>query len=107
MVCGTINKSMWSVPWIRVRDLQLEAQSWAGYGVPRSQWGHWIGGSHAGFRAEKMGPAVLLALVIGGLLCFLISLCFAEVGGAFEVRVGRICTPERRSVILWVLKSVG
>ena len=37
-----------------------------------------------GSGAEKMGPAVLLALVIGGLLCFLISLCFAEVGGRFR-----------------------
>jgi amino acid transporter len=33
-----------------------------------------------GKAAEKMGPAALIGLLIGGLLCFCIALCFAEVG---------------------------
>lgn len=33
-----------------------------------------------GKAAERMGPAALVALLIGGLLCFCIALCFAEVG---------------------------
>ena len=33
-----------------------------------------------GKAAHKMGPAALLGLLIGALLCFCIALCFAEVG---------------------------
>ena len=63
-----------------------EAKSWAGYGGVLGLNG--VIGSGVFFMpgsgAALMGPAVLLALVIGGLLCFLISLCFAEVGGRFR-----------------------
>ena len=37
-----------------------------------------------GKAAALCGPASLLALVLAGSLCFLIALCFAEVGGRFE-----------------------
>ena len=37
-----------------------------------------------GAAADKMGPSMILALLIGGFLCFLIALCFAEVGGRFR-----------------------
>jgi APA family basic amino acid/polyamine antiporter len=37
-----------------------------------------------GLGAGMMGPSVLIALLLGGLICFLISLCFAEVGGRFQ-----------------------
>jgi amino acid transporter len=37
-----------------------------------------------GVGAEKMGPSVLVALLLGGFLCFLIALCFAEVGSRFQ-----------------------
>lgn len=33
-----------------------------------------------GKAAARMGPAALIGLIIGGLLCFCIALCFAEVG---------------------------
>ena len=93
------------------RESATEAQSWAGYGgVPWSQWA--VIGSGVFFSCRVQGlrrwdrrccwPWSLVACCV-----FSFPLCFAEVGGAFEVRVGRICTPERRSVILWVLKSVG
>jgi len=37
-----------------------------------------------GLVADKMGPAALLATVFAGFLCFLIALCFAEVGSRFD-----------------------
>lgn len=33
---------------------------------------------------SKVGPAALLALVIGAIICLMISLCFAEVGSRFQ-----------------------
>lgn len=37
-----------------------------------------------GFGAMFMGPASILALALGGVICFLIALCFAEVGSRYE-----------------------
>ena len=37
-----------------------------------------------GRAAELMGPAALVALLLAGVLCFLIALCFAEVGSRFQ-----------------------
>ncbi len=37
-----------------------------------------------GLAAARMGPASLVALALGGLLCVLIALCFAEVGARFS-----------------------
>ena len=37
-----------------------------------------------GKAAGKMGPAALLCLLIGALLCFCIALCFAEVGSRIK-----------------------
>ncbi|WP_353258534.1 APC family permease [Prochlorothrix hollandica] len=37
-----------------------------------------------GKAASLMGPAALLALALGGILCFGIALCFAEVGSRFQ-----------------------
>jgi len=37
-----------------------------------------------GKAAEMMGPSALLAMALGAVLCFLIALCFAEVGSRFQ-----------------------
>ena len=37
-----------------------------------------------GLAADKMGPASLVVVLFGGLLCFLIALCFAEAGSHFS-----------------------
>jgi amino acid transporter len=37
-----------------------------------------------GKAADRMGPSALLGLLIGGLLCFCIALCFAEVGSRIK-----------------------
>ena len=37
-----------------------------------------------GKAAARMGPASVLALLTGALLCLLIALCFAEVGSRFR-----------------------
>jgi amino acid transporter len=37
-----------------------------------------------GKAAAQMGPSAILALMMGGLLCFLIALCFAEVSTRFD-----------------------
>lgn len=37
-----------------------------------------------GKAAAAMGPSAILALLLAGLLCFLIALCFAEVGSRFR-----------------------
>ncbi len=41
-----------------------------------------------GKAADLMGPSSILALLLGGLLCFLIALCFAEVGSRFKATGG-------------------
>ena len=37
-----------------------------------------------GKAAGLMGPSAFVALILGGILCFLIALCFAEVGSRFQ-----------------------
>ena len=37
-----------------------------------------------GKAAAQMGPSAILALMMGGLLCFMIALCFAEVSSRFD-----------------------
>jgi len=37
-----------------------------------------------GLAAQKFGPASILAIVCGGVICFLIAICFAEVGSQFR-----------------------
>ena len=37
-----------------------------------------------GKAAKLLGPASLLSIVLGAILCFLIALCFAEVGSRFR-----------------------
>ena len=37
-----------------------------------------------GKAADMMGPSAILALLLGAVLCFLIALCFAEVGSRFK-----------------------
>lgn len=37
-----------------------------------------------GKAAAQMGPSMIVALALGGLLCFLIALCFAEVSARFD-----------------------
>ena len=41
-----------------------------------------------GLAAAKLGPASILAIVAAGVLCFLIALCFAEVGSRFRATGG-------------------
>ena len=41
-----------------------------------------------GKAAGMMGPAAGLALLMGGVLCFLIALCFAEVSARFDATGG-------------------
>lgn len=41
-----------------------------------------------GKAAEFMGPSAILALLLAALLCFLIALCFAEVGSRFRATGG-------------------
>lgn len=41
-----------------------------------------------GLAAGLLGPASLLSIVLGAVLCFLIALCFAEVGGRFSATGG-------------------
>ena len=37
-----------------------------------------------GKGADLMGPSALVALALGGVVCFCIALCFAEVGSRFK-----------------------
>jgi len=37
-----------------------------------------------GLAAAQLGPACLLAVIAAGVLCFLLALCFAEVGSRFQ-----------------------
>ena len=41
-----------------------------------------------GMAADKLGPASILGIVMGGALLFLIALCFAEVGSRFQATGG-------------------
>ena len=41
-----------------------------------------------GMAAEKLGPASIVGIVLGGALSFLIALCFAEVGSRFQATGG-------------------
>jgi amino acid transporter len=48
-----------------------------------------------GKAAGLLGPASLVALLIGGLLCFLIALCFAEVASRFDETGGAYVYAKR------------